>query len=116
MIFITYTKANSYFSISIFFYTNRFIGKIIDALGGLKGLWPVLMTGFMKLFGGDIGLNLGNFVTGIKTSLDEAKGIFKNFKDEFAKEDITLNVKVNNNSMAVALEQYHKLIDVISDA
>ena len=91
------------------------LGKVIDALGGLKGLWPLLMTGITKLFSEDIGINLGNFVVRFKAGLDEAKGIFREFKDGFVQEDITLNVNVNNNAMAAVMDEYKKLISTITE-
>ena len=92
------------------------IGKIVDAMGGLKGMWPLLMMGITKLFSGDIGMNLGNFIVRFKAGLEEAKGVFKEFKEGFVQEDITLNVKVNNNAMAGVMEEYKKLISTITEA
>jgi len=91
------------------------IGKIIDALGGFKGIWPLLITGLTQLFGGDIGINIGNFIVRFKAGLEEAKGVFKEFKEGFVQEDITLNVNVNNNAMAGVMEDYKKLISTITE-
>lgn len=98
--------------------TEKFLtvlGKVIDALGGLKGLWPLLMTGITKLFSEDMGINLGNFIVRFKAGLDEAKGVFREFKEGFVQEDITLNVNVNNNAMAAVMDEYKKLISTITE-
>ena len=65
-----------------FGYLLNGIGEVIDAMGGLKGLLPLLIAGFTKLFGEKMLVSIKNFSNSMKLSSARAQQMALSTKQE----------------------------------
>ena len=65
-----------------FGYLLNGIGEVIDAMGGLKGLLPLLIAGFTKLFGEKMLVSIKNFSNSMKLSSASAQQMALSTKQE----------------------------------
>jgi len=58
------------------------IGEIIEAMGGMKGLLPLLVVGFTKLFGDKMVVGIRNFSQSLKNTNAAAQEAYVKMKEQ----------------------------------
>ena len=93
----------------------NFVSKIIDSLGGIKSLWPMLFTIFGKLFGGELNLGFSNVFKNLYSQTQAALQQIEAFRKKISNENFDLSVTYDNKAVEFFEAEYKRVNKEITE-